>query len=48
MLLQEQQVTKEMYHNQLDTILTELAPHMRRYAKLKERILGLEKSIIVI
>lgn len=43
MLLQEQQVTKEMYHNQLDTILTELAPHMRRYAKLKERILGLEK-----
>ncbi|MBQ6447485.1 MAG: oligoendopeptidase F [Bacillus sp. (in: Bacteria)] len=43
MLLQEQQVTKEMYHNQLDTILTELAPHMRRYAKLKEQILGLEK-----
>ncbi|MFS0660416.1 oligoendopeptidase F [Niallia alba] len=43
MLLQEQQVTKEMYHNQLDTILTELAPHMRRYAKLKERMLGLEK-----
>jgi len=43
MLLQEQQVTKEMYHNQLDTILTELAPHMQRYAKLKERVLGLEK-----
>lgn len=43
MLLQEQQVTKEMYHNQLDTILTELAPHMRRFAKLKERVLGLEK-----
>ncbi len=43
MLLQEQQVTKEMYHNQLDTILTELAPHMQRYARLKERILGLDK-----
>ncbi|PYZ95012.1 oligoendopeptidase F [Salipaludibacillus keqinensis] len=42
MLLQDQQVTKEMYHNQLDTILTELAPHMRRYAKLKQRMLGLE------
>jgi oligoendopeptidase F len=43
MLLDEQQVTKEMYHNQLDTILTELAPHMRRFAKLKQRVLGLEK-----
>ncbi|UCZ53918.1 oligoendopeptidase F [Bacillus shivajii] len=43
MLLHEQQVTKEMYHNQLDTIQTELAPHMRRYAKLKKRVLGLEQ-----
>lgn len=43
MLLHSQQVTKEMYHNQLDTILTELSPHMRRYAKLKQRVLGLEK-----
>lgn len=43
MLLHEQQVTEEMYHNQLDTILTELAPHMRRLAKLKQRVLGLEK-----
>lgn len=43
MLLHEQQVTKEMYHNQLDTILTELAPHMQRYANLKKRALGLEK-----
>ncbi|WP_404351194.1 oligoendopeptidase F [Sutcliffiella horikoshii] len=42
MLLHDQQVTKEMYHNQLDTILNELAPHMRRYAKLKKRVLGLE------
>ncbi|MFS0862828.1 oligoendopeptidase F [Fredinandcohnia sp. 179-A 10B2 NHS] len=43
MLLEEQQVTKEMYLNQLDTIQTELAPHMRRLAKLKQRVLGLEK-----
>ncbi|WP_096153301.1 oligoendopeptidase F [Bacillus sp. FJAT-45066] len=43
MLLHDQQVTKEMYHNQLDTIQQELAPHMRKYAKLKQRVLGLEK-----
>ncbi|WP_280770835.1 oligoendopeptidase F [Salipaludibacillus daqingensis] len=43
MLLHDQQVTKEMYNNQLDTIQKELAPHMRRYAKLKQRMLGLEK-----
>ncbi len=43
MLLHDQQVTKEMYHNQLNTIQTELAPHMRRYAKLKQRVLGLDK-----
>ncbi|KQL50462.1 oligoendopeptidase F [Heyndrickxia shackletonii] len=43
MLLHSQQVTKEMYHNQLNTILEELAPHMRRFAKLKQRVLGLDK-----
>ncbi len=43
MLLHDQQVTEQMYHNQLDTIQTELAPHMRRLAKLKQRVLGLEK-----
>src|SRR5690606_25480821 len=32
MLLQPQQVTQDMYHNQLDVIQQELAPHMRRYA----------------
>jgi oligoendopeptidase F len=42
MLLQPQQVTFEMYHNLLDVIQTELAPHMRRLAKLKQRVLGLE------
>ncbi|MEQ6388086.1 oligoendopeptidase F [Bacillaceae bacterium S4-13-58] len=43
MLLQPQQVTKEMYHNQLDVIQKELAPHMRKYAELKKKVLGLDK-----
>lgn len=43
MLLQPQQVTLDMYHNILDIIGTELAPHMRRYARLKAKELGLEK-----
>jgi len=43
MLLQPQQVTQEMYHNQLDVIQEELAPHMRRYAKLLQQQLGLDE-----
>ncbi len=43
MLLQPQQVTIPMYHNILDIIRTELAPHMRRLARLKQRVLGLER-----
>ncbi|AWB43068.1 oligoendopeptidase F [Paenibacillus sp. CAA11] len=43
MLLQPQQVTREMYNNIHDTLLTELAPHMRRLAALKKRELGLDK-----
>ena len=43
MLLQPQQVTREMYNNQLDVIYNELAPHMRKYAKLKQKQLGLEE-----
>ncbi|CAG9619919.1 oligoendopeptidase F [Sutcliffiella rhizosphaerae] len=43
MLLHSQHVSKEMYHNQLDTIQIELAPHMRRLASLKKRVLGLDK-----
>lgn len=42
MLLKPQHVTKEMYENQLDVIQTELAPHMRRYAQLKKRQLGID------
>src|SRR5699024_10982211 len=43
MLLQPQQVTEEMYENQLNVILEELAPHMRKYAKLKQKQLGVEE-----
>ncbi|WP_433742485.1 oligoendopeptidase F [Falsibacillus pallidus] len=42
MLLHPQKVTTDMYHNQLDTILKELSPHMQRYAQLKKKILGLD------
>ncbi|GAA0460098.1 oligoendopeptidase F [Alkalibacillus silvisoli] len=43
MLLQPQKVTEEMYHNQLDVIQKELAPHMRRFAKLKQQVYGLDQ-----
>lgn len=43
MLLLPQQVTTEMYHNQLDVIQQELAPHMRKLAELKRREYGLDK-----
>ncbi|WP_246943378.1 oligoendopeptidase F [Bacillus pinisoli] len=45
MLLHPQQVTEEMYHNQLDTILKELSPHMRRYAALKKQVLGVDEMM---
>lgn len=43
MLLKPQNVTLDMYHNQLDVIKNELRPHMRRYARLKKRVLGLDQ-----
>lgn len=45
MLLQPQQVTKEMYRGVLDVIRTELAPHMQRLMKLKKRVLGLDRLL---
>ncbi|MGM8216001.1 oligoendopeptidase F [Bacillaceae bacterium W0354] len=47
MLLKPQKVTEEMYHNQLDVIQKELAPHMRRFAQLKKEVLGLDKMTFV-
>ncbi|WHY88874.1 oligoendopeptidase F [Neobacillus novalis] len=43
MLLEPQQVTLEMYNNQIDIIYKELAPHMRRFAQLKQKVLGLDQ-----
>lgn len=43
MLLHPQQVTSEMYENLLNIIQDELAPHMRRYAQLKKRVLQLDE-----
>ena len=42
-LLFEQKVTREMYDRQIDVITERLAPHMRRYARLLQKKLGLEK-----
>ncbi|MDR0267613.1 oligoendopeptidase F [Paenibacillus sp.] len=43
MLLNPQQVTLEMYNNILDILQEELAPHMRKYAALKKRVLQLDE-----
>lgn len=42
-LLFDQHVTLEMYHRQIDLIMEKLAPHMRKYAKLLQKIHGLDK-----
>lgn len=43
MLLEPHKITTEMYENQLNIIFKTLAPHMRRFAKIKEKQLGLEQ-----
>lgn len=45
MFLHAQEVSEEVYNNLHDVILTELAPHMRRYAKLRKDVLGLDKLL---
>jgi oligoendopeptidase F len=45
MLLDRQEVTIDIYNNLHDIILTELAPHMRRYARLRKKVLGLDKML---
>ena len=42
-LLHGQRVTREMYDRQIDLIMDRLAPHMRKYAKLLQRLYGLDK-----
>ena len=42
-LLHGQKVDRELYDRQIDTITEQLAPHMRRYAKLLKKEHGLEQ-----
>ncbi|MCE4988997.1 oligoendopeptidase F [Staphylococcus hominis] len=42
-LLQEQEVTREMYDRQIDVIMSDLAPVMQKYAKILQRIHNLDK-----
>lgn len=42
-LLFNQEVDRSLYNRQIDLIMNELAPHMRKYAKLLQKVHGLEK-----
>ncbi|KGR81707.1 oligoendopeptidase F [Lysinibacillus odysseyi] len=42
-LLEPQEVDRSLYNRQIDLIMSELAPHMRRYAKLLQKVHGLEE-----
>lgn len=42
-LLAEQKVDRELYDRQIDVIMTELAPHMRKYAGLLKQQYGLDE-----
>ncbi len=41
--LYEQKSSRELYDRQIDLIMQELAPHMRRYAKLIQKVHGLQE-----
>lgn len=45
MFLHRQEVSMEAYNALHDIILKELAPHMRRYARLRKKVLGLDKML---
>lgn len=42
-LLFDQKVTRELYDRQINLITEKLAPHMRKYAKLIQKVHGLDK-----
>ena len=44
-LLHEHKIPRTVYNNILDIIQAELAPHMQRYARLRRRVLGLDKLL---
>jgi oligoendopeptidase F len=43
MILAKQQVPAEVYHSVLDVVHDEIAPHVRRLARLRARVCGLER-----
>jgi len=45
MLLHRQEVTTDIYNNLHDVILTELAPHWRKLAKLRKEVLGMDQML---
>lgn len=45
MLLHPHKVSLDTYRNVLNIIGTELAPHMRRYQKLRQRLMGLDNLL---
>ena len=44
-LLQPHKVSQSFYKHILQTLQAEVAPHMRRYARLRRRVLGLEQLL---
>ncbi len=44
-LLQPHQVPEALYTGMLDTLRTAIAPHMQRYARLRRRVLGLDRLL---
>lgn len=44
-LLHDHKIPRALYDNILNIIQAELAPHMRRYARLRQRVLGLDKLL---
>lgn len=42
-LLQEQEVTRDMFDRQIEVIMSDLAPVMQKYAKIIQRVHGLDK-----
>ncbi len=42
-LLFDQKVDRELYDRQIDVIMKDLAPHMRRYVKLLQKVHGLDE-----
>lgn len=42
-LLTSQRVSRDLYNRQIDLIMKHLSPHMRRYAKLLQKVHGIDK-----